>query len=72
MKRLELLFENEAGRVVRYSLDYPIEPVDTEAVNAVMDEIIAQNIFETNGGELVAKRRARLVENIVEEIMLDS
>ena len=52
MKRLELLFENEAGRVVRYSLDYPIEPVDTEAVNAVMDEIIAQNIFETNGGEL--------------------
>lgn len=70
MKKLELSFENEEGRIVRFSLDNPIEPVDVDAVNEAMDEIIAQNVFVTSGGELVAKRRARLVENIVEEIDL--
>lgn len=70
MKRLELIFENEEGRTVRFSLDSPNEPVNIAAVNAAMDEIIAQNVFITPGGQLVAKRRARLVENIVEEIDL--
>lgn len=70
MKRLELIFENEEGRTARYSLDSPNEPVNIAAVNAAMDEIIAQNVFVTSGGELVAKRGARLVENIVEDLDL--
>lgn len=68
MKKLELHFENEMGRVVRFSLDHPIEPVNPATVIAAMDEIIEQNVFQSNGGELIAKRQARLVENIVEEI----
>jgi len=72
MKRLELYFDNEEGRSVRFSLDHPEEPVDIEKVNQVMDEIIALDVFTTNGGGLVGKRRARLVENIVEDINLDT
>lgn len=67
-KKIELQFENEKGRVVRFSLNYPEEPVDPELVKEVMDEIIEQDVFKTSGGKLVAKRRARVIEQTVEEI----
>jgi hypothetical protein len=68
MKRLEMRFENEAGRIVTYTLDDPIEPVDHEAVNAAMDTVIEQDAFSSSGGNIVAKRSARVVEQIVEDI----
>lgn len=70
MKRLELKFTNFDGKTVTYSLDQPVEPVDTEAVNAAMDEIIAQNAFTSTGGDIVAKKSARVVDRTVEEIDL--
>ncbi|PAV31281.1 hypothetical protein CIL05_01100 [Virgibacillus profundi] len=70
MKKLELKFENYDGKTVTYSLDVPIEPVDPATVNAAMDEIIAQNAFTSSGGDLVAKKSARLVERIIEEVDL--
>lgn len=70
MKRIELFFENEDGKTVKYTLDEPVEPVDPEAVNAAMDEIIAQNAFDSSGGDIVAKKSARIVEHIIEEIDL--
>lgn len=70
MKKIELKFENTDGKTVTYSLDKPIEPVNPTDVAAAMDEILAQNAFTSTGGELVAKKSARLVEHIVEEIEL--
>ncbi|SES88851.1 Protein of unknown function [Oceanobacillus limi] len=70
MKKLELKFENEDGKIVTYSLDKPIEPVDSDQVNAAMDEIILQNPFTSSGGDLVTKKSARVVERIVQEIEL--
>ena len=71
MKRLALLFENEEGRTVTFSLDEPVDPVDPEAVSAAMDEVLAQNVFESNGGELVKKKGARIVERYVTDIEID-
>ncbi|GIO26970.1 DUF2922 domain-containing protein [Ornithinibacillus bavariensis] len=68
MKRLELKFENEEGKIVTYSLEEPIEPVDPVAVTSAMDVILEQNAFSTSGGDLVAKKGARLVENNVQDI----
>ncbi|WP_047985193.1 DUF2922 domain-containing protein [Ornithinibacillus californiensis] len=68
MKQLELKFENADGKTVTYSVEMPIEPVDPAAVSAAMDEILAQNAFTTSGGDLVAKKSARVVERIVEDI----
>lgn len=68
MKKLEMRFENQEGKVVTYSIDYPNEPVDPAAVNAAMDEVIAQDAFTSSGGNLVGKRSARVVEQIVEDI----
>lgn len=70
MKKIELFFENEDGKTVKYSLDKPVEPIDAQSVHETMDEIIAQNVFYSSGGDLVAKKSARIVENIVEEIDL--
>lgn len=68
MKKLEMKFENQEGKIVTYALDYPIEPVDPEAVNAAMEEVIAQNAFSSTGGELVTKKSARVVEQTIEDI----
>lgn len=68
MKRLELIFENEAGKNVTYSVDNPIEPADPQTVSDVMDQIIAQNTFISKEGPLVAKKSARIVERTVTHI----
>lgn len=71
MKKLELKFENADEKTVTFSLEKPLEPVDPSKVSQVMDEIIQQNAFTTSGGELVEKKSARIVENIVEDIDLE-
>jgi hypothetical protein len=70
MKTLELKFENTDGKIVTYSLEQPKEPVDPAAVAAAMDTIIAENAFTSSGGNLVAKKSARVVERNVEDIEL--
>ncbi len=68
MKILELFFENDEGKTVKYTLEKPVEPVDTEEVEAVMDEIIIQNAFTSSGGDIVMKKSARVVETVIEDI----
>ncbi|WP_047983384.1 DUF2922 domain-containing protein [Ornithinibacillus californiensis] len=70
MKTLELKFENADGKTVTYSLEKPIEPVDPAAVAAAMDTIIEQNTFTSSGGNLVAKKSARIVERNVQDVEL--
>ena len=67
-KKLELVFENELAKNVTISLDNPVYPVDPAAISAAMDEIIAQNAFTSSGGNLVAKKSARVVDRTVETI----
>lgn len=69
-KKIELKFRNEDDKVVTYSLDNPIEPVDPVAINAAMDEILTQNAFTSSGGDVVEKYSARIVERNVQEIDL--
>lgn len=71
MKRLELIFKNEMGNNVTISLDDPIEPVNPAAVSNAMDEVIAQNVFTSSGGDLVGKYAARVVERNVTEVEID-
>ena len=65
MKKLELKFLNQEGKVVTITLDSPVEPADAAAVNAAMDVILAQNAFSSSGGNLVSKKEARIVERNV-------
>ncbi|RXJ01636.1 DUF2922 domain-containing protein [Anaerobacillus alkaliphilus] len=67
-KKIELIFKNEIGRNVMISLDDPIEPVDSAKVSLVMDLVLAEGAFVSNGGFLVSKVGARVVERNVEQV----
>lgn len=69
-KKLELKFLNNEDRTVTFSLDQPVEPADPAAIALAMDEIITQNAFFSSGGDLVAKKSARIVERNVVDIDL--
>ncbi|WP_100399739.1 DUF2922 domain-containing protein [Bacillus sp. FJAT-44742] len=68
-KRLELRFENELGNIVTIALDNPLDNLTEETVSAAMDAVIAGNGFISNGGNLVAKRDARIVSRSVDTIL---
>ncbi|WP_449540447.1 DUF2922 domain-containing protein [Ferdinandcohnia sp. Marseille-Q9671] len=67
-KTLEMQFTNEDGKTVSISIENPIEPVDPAKVSAAMDTILSANVFLTSGGDLVAKKGARVVERNVESV----
>lgn len=69
-KKIELKFENEEGHTVTYSLDEPVEPYDATAVNEAMDTILSADVFTSSGGNIVAKKGARIVERNVTAIEL--
>ncbi|MFD2639726.1 DUF2922 domain-containing protein [Piscibacillus salipiscarius] len=69
-KRLELKFKTELGSVATISLDNPIDPADPVAVKNAMDTIIANNVFTSSGGPLVAIDTAQIVDRTVTEISL--
>ncbi|WP_017873520.1 DUF2922 family protein [Candidatus Caldatribacterium saccharofermentans] len=61
-KILVMTFRNEEGRAFRIRLRYPREDLSSQDVNAVMDLILARNVFATSGGDLVEKVGAQIVE----------
>lgn len=71
MKKLQLIFENEDGKNVTYSLDDPIEPAEVDEIKAAMNEMITQNIVSTSGGNIVKIKGARIVDRTVTDLELD-
>lgn len=69
-KKIELKFENEEGRTVTYSLDNPVEPFEVDDINTAMDAILSANVFTSSGGDIAAKKGARIVERNVTDIPL--
>lgn len=67
MKTLELQFVNEEGKTVRLSVDEPRDDVTETQVASVMDVIIAANVFPSSGGDLIAKKGARLIATTITE-----
>ncbi|MBC7218219.1 MAG: DUF2922 domain-containing protein [Candidatus Caldatribacterium sp.] len=64
-KVLVMTFKNEAGQNVNVRVNYPRENLTGTEVDAVMDVILAKNIFPTTGGDLVEKVGAQIVETTV-------
>ncbi|PFA67293.1 hypothetical protein CN378_10620 [Bacillus sp. AFS015802] len=64
-KVLELEFKTEAGKSAKLSINDPIEPIDTVAVKAAMDNLIATNVFASSTGSFVSVEGARIVERNV-------
>ena len=67
-KTLQLVFKNAENRNVSFNIADPVEPVVAADVTAVMDNILAKNIFLTSSGELISKVKATLIAREVTDI----
>lgn len=65
---LRMTFLNQANKNVALSLDNPRNNLTAAEVQAVMDNIIAKNIFTSSGGDLVSKVNARIIDTTTTEL----
>ncbi|QQY79153.1 DUF2922 family protein [Keratinibaculum paraultunense] len=68
--KLELEFKDEAGKKFILSLDEPRDDLTEIEVKAAMDNILAQNAFFTNGGNIVATAGARVITTTIKELKI--
>jgi len=68
-KSLQLIFRNAEGALFTISLSFPREDLTVTEVTAVMDNLLGKNVFESTGGTLIEKVRARLVSREVVDIV---
>jgi len=64
-KTLSMIFLNEEGAKSSITLSGIRDDLTQAEVSAAMDVIIAKNIFQSNGGNLVAKYSAQITDKTV-------
>lgn len=60
-KKLTMTFKTAEGTASTLTVDDPKDGLTNAEVRAVMDTIIAQNIFNTNSGDLVDVKSAEII-----------
>ena len=68
-KRLVMAFKTFEGTTSTLTVDEPKDGLTEAEVRAVMDTIVAQNIFNTNSGDLIEVKSAEIITTI-EEILI--
>jgi hypothetical protein len=67
--KLRMSFLNSLNRTTSMSLDDPRADLTPAEVQTVMDDIIAKNIFDSSGGDLVSVKSAEVVSTTVNELI---
>lgn len=67
---LEMTFNTELGNSKTMRVIDAKDPLSNAEVGAVMDAIIAKNIFSGTGGDLTGKIKAQIVTTTASEIAL--
>ena len=67
-KVLRMTFNSTLGSAVSITLPEPKEDLTGVQIEAVMDQIIAKNIFLTTGGELVSKRDIKIIDTTTNDL----
>ena len=65
---LRMVFRNTEGRLTSINVPDPDSEVTAAEVEAVMDSIVAKNVFITTGGDITDKVRAEVVSRGVDVI----
>ncbi len=65
---LQMIFSNFEGRNSTVSVSDPDPAITALDVETVMDSILARNVFQTSGGDLVDKVRAQIVSRTVDTL----
>jgi len=69
-KTLRMTFVNEAGNRYSINLRDPKDTLTGAEVATAMNAIIAKNIFQTTGGDLVSKDSAAIIDTSETELAL--
>ena len=67
---LELIFKNSAGRKVVFNIEEPKANITKVEIDAAMDVVVDNNIFNTTGGDIVEAMEGRIrtiTTDVVEE-----
>ena len=67
---LEMTFNTELGNSKTMRVIDAKDPLSNAEVTAVMDAIIAKNIFSSTGGDLTGKIKAQIVTTTASEVAL--
>lgn len=67
-KVLRMSFNTGMGSVVSISLPDPKDGLTAAEIEAVMDQIIAKNIFTGTGGDLVSKRDVKVIGTTTDDL----
>ncbi|HZK84314.1 MAG TPA: DUF2922 domain-containing protein [Desulfosporosinus sp.] len=67
-KVLRMTFNNILGSAVSFTLPEPRLDLTGAEIEAVMDQIIAKDIFLTTGGTLVSKRDIKLIDTTTDDL----
>jgi len=71
-RTLQMVFENAAGKNTRISIPDPKDDLTPGEVQNAMDTIVAKNIFNTTGGEIVKAVSASIINRDVVELISQS
>lgn len=66
--KLEMDFLDGYNKRLRISIDEPLEGLVQSEIESAMDSIIAHNIFQSNGVDLVSREGARIIKTTVNEM----
>jgi len=67
-KVLRMTFNSAVGTAVSITLSEPKTDLTAAQIEAVMDQIIAKDIFLTSGGALVSKRDVKIVDTTTDDM----
>lgn len=67
-KVLRMSFNTALGTVVSITLPDPKADVTAAQIEAVMDQIIAKNIFTGTGGDYVSKRDVKIIDTVTDDL----
>lgn len=67
-KVLRMSFNNALGSSVSFTLANPRVDLTAVEIEAVMDQMIATDIFLTSGGALVSKRDIKIIDTTTEDL----
>lgn len=67
--RLSMSFKNAADRTSSYTIDDPRADISEAEVQAVMEDMILRNIFNTSGGDLKSIASAKVTTTDVTQLI---
>ena len=65
---LELIFKNAAGKKYTLNVEEPKEGITKAEIDAAMQVIVENNVFNTSGGDIVEAVRGRLRTTTTDDV----